>query len=292
MRGTVQNLGDKAETVHLRGLEGADTRLELFEIDLLDYKSLATAIGKSEGVFHLASPCTLQPPEDPQKELIDPAVLGTMNVLKASHALGVKKVVLTSSVSSMFPNPQLSPGAVVDENSWTDIEYCKEQEAWYPISKVLAEKAAWKLAEELGLDMVVINPGCVLGPMLQPRLNASLHVLLNLLKGDSNPQTNSWLGVVSVEDVAQAQVLLYETTHAKGRYLCTEGINQFSDLAEVVAHMYPHYNVYRFKEETHPMLVLCADPSKKLMSLGFKFTPMDEVIRAAVASLEERGLLP
>lgn len=62
-----------------------------------------------------------------QRELIDPAVQGTMNVLKASHAAKVRRVVVTSSVSAMFPNPKLPPGTAVDENSWTDIEYCKEK---------------------------------------------------------------------------------------------------------------------------------------------------------------------
>ena len=56
-------------------------------------------------------------------------------------------------------------------------------QAWYPISKTLAEKVAWEFAEQTGLDVVVINPGCVLGRMLQPRLNASVAVLLNLIQG-------------------------------------------------------------------------------------------------------------
>ncbi|KAI5059205.1 hypothetical protein GOP47_0026035 [Adiantum capillus-veneris] len=292
VRGTVQNLEDERETKHLRSLEGAKTQLDLFQIDLLDYGSLITAIGKSEGVFHLASPCTLQPPQDPQKELLDPAVQGTMNVLRASHAAGVKRVVITSSVSSMIPNRRLPPGVVVDENCWTDIEYCKEQGFWYPVSKVLAEKAAWKLAEELGLDVVVINPATVLGPMLQPTLNASSLLFLNLLKGDPDTQGDNWLGVVSVKDIAEAHILLYETAHAKGRHLCSEGIYQFSDLAEELAQMYPQYNVYRFNEETQPWLVRCADPSKKLKSLGFTFTPRDQVIRDAVSSLQDKGLLP
>eukprot|EP00250_Pteridium_aquilinum_P009799 c18945_g1_i1 orf=390-1280(-) len=261
VRGTVQNLGDEAETKHLLGLEGAHTRLELFEADLLNYESLASAIGKSEGVFHVASPCFLQRPKDPQKELIDPAVQGTLNVLKAAHAAGVRRVVVTSSCSAMFPNPRLPPGTVIDENSWTDIDFCKEREGWYPISKVLSEKAAWKFAEETGLDVVVINPGCVLGPLLQPRLNASSGVLSNLMQD------------------------------AKGRYLCTEGIIHFSDLAEEVAQMYPMYNVYRFKEETHPGLVRVAKPSRKLESLGFTFTSREEAIKSSVASLQDKGFL-
>ena len=54
---------------------------------------------------------------------------------------------------------------------------------WYQISKTLAEKAAWKFAEENGLDVVVINPGSVLGYSLQPALNASSAVVLNMING-------------------------------------------------------------------------------------------------------------
>ncbi|MCO5569054.1 hypothetical protein L7F22_022760 [Adiantum nelumboides] len=172
------------------------------------------------------------------------------------------------------------------------VTYACNGQLWYSVSKVLAEMAAWKLAEELGLDVVVINPATVLGPMLQPTLNASLLLFVNLLKGDPDTQGDNWLGVVSVKDVAEAHILLYETSHAKGRHLCTEGIYRFSDLAEELAQMYPQYNVYRFKEETQPWLVRCADTSKKLKSLGFTFTPRDEVIKATVSDLQDKGLLP
>lgn len=291
VRATVQNLGDDQETQHLLALEGANDRLHLFQADLLDYDSLATAVGKSDGVFHVASPCFLGQAKDPQRELLDPAVEGTLNVLKASHAAGVKRVVLTSSVSAMFPNPKLPRGTAVDENSWTDLEFCKEREAWYPISKTLAEKAAWEFAEQTGLDVVVINPGCVLGRMLQPRLNASVAVLLNLIQGVPDTQELTWLGIVHVQDIARAQILLYETPSAKGRHLCTDAITHFSDLAEQVAQMYPQYNVFRFKEDTHPGLVRVQDPSKKLIDLGFTFTRGEDVIRDAVYGLQEKGFL-
>ena len=54
---------------------------------------------------------------------------------------------------------------------------------WYPISKTLAEKAAWDFAKDKGLDVVVVNPGTVMGPAIPPRLNASMIMLLRLLQG-------------------------------------------------------------------------------------------------------------
>jgi len=61
------------------------------------------------------------------------------------------------------------------------------QQLWYPLSKTLAEKAAWEFAKESGLDVVVVNPGTVMGPIISPRLNASMLMLLRLLQGrDTN----------------------------------------------------------------------------------------------------------
>ncbi|KAI5062083.1 hypothetical protein GOP47_0022622 [Adiantum capillus-veneris] len=291
VRATVQSKDDEQETGHLLKFEGAHERLELFQADLLDYQAIASAIGKSVGVFHVASPCFLHQPKDPQKELLEPAKEGTLNVLKASHKAGVKRVVLTSSVSAMYPNPRLPAGVIVDENSWTDIKFCEENEAWYPISKTLAEEVAWKFSRDTGLNVVAINPGCVLGKMLQPRLNASVAVLLNLLQGASDPQTFSWIGIVNVKDVAIAHILLFEKPNANGRHLCTIAITHFSDFADKVAQLYPRYNVCRFKEDTHPDLIRLVHPSKKLLGLGFAFTPEEEAIKDAVLSLQEKGHL-
>lgn len=56
---------------------------------------------------------------------------------------------------------------------------------WYPLSKTQAEKAAWKFAAENGLDVVVVNPGTVMGPLIGPMINASMLMLILLLKGNT-----------------------------------------------------------------------------------------------------------
>ncbi|KAJ0020957.1 hypothetical protein Pint_32473 [Pistacia integerrima] len=162
---TVRNLNDEKETEHLKALEGADTRLRLFQIDLLDYDSIFDAINGCAGVFHLASPCIVDQVLDPEKELLDPAIKGTVNVLSAAKAVGVKRVVVTSSISAITPSPKWPADKVKAEDCWTDVEYCKFKELWYPLSKTLAEKAAWEFAKENGLNIVVVNPGTVMGPV-------------------------------------------------------------------------------------------------------------------------------
>lgn len=265
--------------------------LHIFEADILDYDAVSRAIQGCHGVFHVASPCTLEDPLDPQSELVDPAVKGTLNVLEASKKHGVKRVVLTSSISAMVPNPAWPPLLPFDESSWTDLHFCRSCQTWYPVSKTLAEKAAWEFSQKHGLDVVAINPATCLGPLLQPALNASCAVLRQLLQGSEETHECHWLGAVHVKDVAKAQVLLFETPAASGRYLCTNGIFQFGDFAAKVSELCPEYRIHRFEGETQPGLVACKDAAKRLINLGLVFTPLEEAIQETVESLKARGFL-
>lgn len=114
------------------------------------------------------------------------------------------------------------------------------------MSKTLAEKAAWEFAEKNGTDVVAIHPATSLGPFPQPYVNASGAVLQRLLQGSKDTQEHYWLGAVHVKDVAKAQVLLFETSAASGRYLCTNGIYQFAEFAEKVSKLFPEYPIHRF----------------------------------------------
>lgn len=269
----------------------SSSRLRIFEANLLDAAAISRAIDGCHGVFHVASPCTLDDPRDPQTELVDPAVKGTMNVLEASKKHGVRRLVLTSSISAMVPNPNWDPNLPVDESSWTDLDYCRPRQKWYPVSKTLAEKAAWEFSQTHGLDVVAINPATCLGALLQPGLNASCAVLQQLLQGSKDTQEYHWLGAVHVKDVVRAQVLLFETSTASGRYLCTNGIYQFGDFTAKVSELFPEYPVHRFEGETQPGMLACKAAAKRLLDLGLVFTPLEEAIRETVESLKAKGFL-
>ncbi|KAK3206579.1 hypothetical protein Dsin_020625 [Dipteronia sinensis] len=288
---TVKNLNDDKETAHLRALEGADTRLRLFQIDLLDYDSIVAAVSGCAGVFHLASPCIVDRVLDPQKELLDPAIKGTINVLTAAKAAGVRRVVVTSSVSAVTPSPNWPADKVKAEDCWTDVEYCKQKELWYPLSKTLAEKAAWDFSKENGLDVVVVNPGTVMGPVIPPTLNASMVMLVRLLQGCTETYENFFMGSVHFKDVALAHILVYENPSASGRHLCVEAISHYGDFAAKVAELYPEYNLPRLPRDTQPGLLRAKDGGKKLMDLGLQFIPMEEIIKDSVESLKSKGFI-
>ncbi|XP_016166897.1 cinnamoyl-CoA reductase 1 [Arachis ipaensis] len=282
---------DDTETKHLEALEGASTRLRLFQIDLLQYETIVAAVRGCSGVFHLASPCIVDEVHDPQKELLDPAIRGTMNVLEAAKEAGVKRVVVTSSVSAITPSPGWPSDVVKTEDCWTDTEYCKQKGLWYPLSKTLAEKAAWDFAKEKGLDVVVVNPGTVMGPVISPRLNASMIMLVRLLEGCDETYENFFMGSVHFKDVALAHIMVYENKTATGRHLCVEAISHYGDFVAKVAELYPQYNVPKIPRDTQPGLLRAKDGSKKLMDLGLEFIPMEKIIKDAVESLKSKGFI-
>ncbi|KAG0475381.1 hypothetical protein HPP92_015067 [Vanilla planifolia] len=288
---TVQNLQDEGETKHLKALEGAEARLRLVQMNLLDSDSIAAAVSGAAGVFHLASPCIVDRVNDPERQLLDPAVKGTINVLRAARDSGVRRVVVTSSISAIIPNPAWPADVVKDESCWTDLEYCRQNEIWYPASKTLAEKAAWDFAKENEVDLVVVNPGTVMGPIIPPSINASMLMLLRLLQGCSEHYQDFYMGSVHVKDVALAHVLLYENSSASGRHLCVESIAHFSDFASKFAQLFPEYNLPKFPKDTQPGLLRAQNPSKKLINLGMQFIPMEQIIKDSVESLKSKGYI-
>ncbi|KAJ0851843.1 putative cinnamoyl-CoA reductase [Helianthus annuus] len=121
---------------HLKKLENAEERLHLFKADLLDFESLCAAFAGCSGVLHVASPVPLH------VEILDPAILGTQNVLNACLQAKVEKVVVVSSGSAVLVNPKWPPDMELDESCWTDIEYANSIQDWYGVSKTTAEMEA------------------------------------------------------------------------------------------------------------------------------------------------------
>ncbi|CAI0420737.1 unnamed protein product [Linum tenue] len=184
---------DKTKTQHLLSLDGANERLQLYKADLTAEGSFDSAVDGCQAVFHTASPVLFQT-SNPQRyllfqaDLIDPAVKGTLNVLKSCAKMpSVKRVVLTSSMASVVCNRKpLSAGVVIDETWFSDPEFCAKYQPpkhWYMLSKTLAEEAAWKFANENGIDLVAVNPGFVIGPFLQPSVNFTVEEVLRLING-------------------------------------------------------------------------------------------------------------
>uniref|UniRef100_A0A9I9DZN6 NAD-dependent epimerase/dehydratase domain-containing protein n=1 Tax=Cucumis melo TaxID=3656 RepID=A0A9I9DZN6_CUCME len=248
VRGTVRNPDDRKND-HLKELDGAEQRLTLYGADLLDFESLKAAIDGCDGVFHTASPVTDDPVNDRNQpyfriiEKVEQAVLGTKNVIMAAAEAKVRRVVFTSSIGTIYMNPNRSPDAVVDESCWSDLDFCKNTKNWYCYAKTVAEQTAWAMAKEKGVDLVVVNPMLVLGPLLQQSINASVAHIMKYLTGSVKTYVNAVQGYVHVKDVAKAHLLVYETPSAFGRYICVETMLHRGELVDILAKFFPEYPI-------------------------------------------------
>ena len=217
VRGTVRRV---AGADHLRALPGAADHLELVEADLTAPGSFEPAVRGCAVVFHTASPYVIQV-DDPQRDLVDPAVNGTLGVLRACAAApDVARVVLTSSMAAVTDEPDES--RVLTEADWN--EKSTLQRNPYYFSKTLAERAAWTFMEEHKprFDLVALNPFMIMGPSLSPGLNVSNKIIADLVNGVYPGILSITWGIVDVRDVAHAHVCAAEVQAAKGRYLLVQ----------------------------------------------------------------------
>ena len=216
VRGTVRRI---ASADHLRALPGGE-RLELVEADLTAPGSFGPAVRGCATVFHTASPYLIQV-DDPQRDLIDPAVNGTLGVLAACAAAPeVSRVVLTSSMAAVTDEPDAS--RVLTEADWNEKSTLTRNP--YYLSKTLAERAAWDFVarEKPRFDLVALNPFMIMGPSLAPGLNVSNKIIADLVNGVYPGIVSLTWGIVDVRDVAQAHVRAADVPAAHGRYLLVQ----------------------------------------------------------------------
>jgi len=197
--------------------------IKYFKADLLDEGSYAEAMASCSVVFHTASPFKLDI-KDPQKELVDPAKLGTRNVLKeANRTPSVRRVVLTSSCLAIYgdnADRDKAPNGVFTEDIW-NISSSLDHNP-YSYSKTVAEKEAWKISDAQSLwDLVVINPSLVIGPGINPYATSeSFNVVRQIGDGTLKAGAPRWgFGVVDVRDLAEAHYKAAFTPEARGRYI-------------------------------------------------------------------------
>ncbi|XP_047325549.1 phenylacetaldehyde reductase-like [Impatiens glandulifera] len=288
VRATVRDPNDSKKTQHLLSLDGAKERLHLFKANLLENGSFDSVVEGCEGVFHTASPF-YHDVKDPEAELIEPAVKGTLNVLGSCTKIqSLKRVVLTSSIAAVAYNEKpRTPEVVVDETWYSSPDLCKKNKMWYVLSKTLAEDAAWKFVNEKGIDMVTINPAMVIGPLLQPTLNTSAAAILNLING-AKTYPNASFGWVNVKDVANAHIHAYETPSAKGRYCLVERVIHFSDVVKMLSEIDPTIELPQKPADDNPDVPIYQVSKEKAKSIGIDYIPIEVSLKETVESLKEK----
>lgn len=236
-RATVRDLsreGDVRAMLRQGGAGEVGARLALFRADLNADAGWAEAAAGCDYVLHVASPFPSAAPKD-ENELIAPARDGALRVLRAARDAGVKRVVLTSSFAAVGYGAQNWRNVFTEEN-WTRPTDPGVQP--YQKSKTIAERAAWDfIAREGGaLELAVVNPVGVFGPVLGADYSTSIHLLKRFLDGEMPGCPDIWFGAVDVRDVADLHIRAMTDAAARGeRFLATSGdFLSVHDIAEIL----------------------------------------------------------
>ena len=244
---TVRSASNPAKVRPLREMQDAfPGQLELFEADLLAGGSFDAAMSGCRVVFHVASPFLM--PEkirDGRRDMVDPALLGTRNVLAGiERTPTVEKLVLTSTVGAIFgdyADVRDMDDQVLSERYFNTTSTVENNP--YHYAKTVAERAAWEAeAAQDRWRMVSVNPGLILGPSLTPASDSgSLFLLDELFKGYffyGAPDFS--FTTVDVREVADAHIAAAEQPDAKGRYiLAAETMTSFHDMSRIIRARYP-----------------------------------------------------
>jgi nucleoside-diphosphate-sugar epimerase len=236
-RTTVRNLArenDVRAMLRKGGAGDAGNRLTFFAADLNADAGWAEASAGCDYVLHVASPFPSTVPRD-ENELIVPARDGALRVLRAARDAGVKRVVLTSSFAAIGYGSKGRTAAFTEED-WTNLNDPSVQP--YQKSKTIAEREAWDFIarEGGGLELAVVNPVGILGPVLGPDYSTSILIVKCLMDGSIPGCPDLWFGVVDVRDVADLHLKAMTDPAARGeRFLATAGdFTSFRQIAQIL----------------------------------------------------------
>jgi dihydroflavonol-4-reductase len=276
VRGTVRNAERGKRVTEVLARHADVSRFSLAFADLGSDAGWPQAVDGCARVLHVASPVPRTPPRTAE-EVIGPARDGAIRVLSAAARAGVERVVMTSSTSAVLYGHKRDGSKTYDESDWSALT---DEVSPYDRSKTIAERAAWdhvkNLPEGQRLELVTINPGVVLGPVLCNEYSISGEVVRKLLARELPGVPDLGWAPVDVRDVADVHVIAMTHPGAAGqRFIVALEHTPWLAIAEILAR---HFGPRGFKVPTRrvPDFVL------KLVSLW------DKTARIAVRELGKR----
>ena len=277
VKGSLRTMSREQEVRDAVKTETDDAKLEFCKLDLLEDDGWEDAMWDCDYLMHVASPFVIEDPKD-ENELIKPAKEGTLRALNAAKKAGIKRVVLTSSVAAV--NSHMMSGTS-DHTTWTDIN--SKYVTPYQKSKTIAEKAAWDFYNNQDsnnrMELVVINPGGVMGPQLGNDLGgASTQIVSQLISGKFPMIPALSFPFIDVRDVAILHLKAMTTPEADGkRFIAAHSEPTWMyQVAEVLSAA--GYEKIKLKKAPSFMLKLIGlfdNKTKSLVPMLDKYVPCD-----------------
>lgn len=235
----VRDPDNASKVSHLKNLEQKSLgKIIFFKSDLLEDGSYFEAMQGCSIVFHTASPFNFSV-TDNKDGFIDPAFIGTQNVLSSVNKTdSVKRVVLTSSCAAIYGDAadiSMYPGKIMTEELWNTTS--TESHNAYSYSKTIAEKEAWNISKKQNRwKLVVINPCMVLGPSLSKHpTSGSFETMRQLADGSMKSGAAPYeIGTVGVEDVAEAHLKAAFKESTEGRHILYNKTLSILDIANII----------------------------------------------------------
>ena len=235
VRGTLRNPSREAYTRQIiLQHTGNNDGLDFVIADLLD-DDWGEVIKGCDFVLHIASPFPFESPRD-EKDLLIPAIEGTLRVLKGCAVNGVRRVVLTSSLLAIVRGHD-DNDRTFGERDWTIVN---DHISAYAKSKTLAERAAWDFIQKTntnhGTELTVINPGLVLGPLLDGKyFGTSAKMIRQILTGGDTSNFQGGIDIVDVRDVVNAHLsAMTNPIAANKRYCCVSDTLEWRDVINLL----------------------------------------------------------
>lgn len=314
VRATVRDPDKPRGLEHLHALERAHPgQLSLHRADLLEPGSFTAAMAGCQLVIHTASPFLLGDVDDPERQLVRPALEGTRNVLTSVNDTdSVTRVVLTSSVVAIYgDNADMEGKDCFTEADWNTTSSLDHQP--YPYSKTVAEREARTIQQAQDRwDLVTIHPSLVLGPALTTASASgsmtTMRHFVDLSMAAGAPALQ--MGVVDVRDVARAHIAAGFTPAAHGRYVVNSAVVSMLDLATMLRRRFgrrlgfpawelpkfvvrlaaPAAGLTRAYVDRNVGWPLCLDGTRAETELGVAFRPVQESVVEHFQQMIDDGL--
>lgn len=248
VRGTVRDLSRAPEICdavrpHLDDDKDLNRRLSFIALDLASDDGWDAAMEGVDVLMHTASPFPMVQPKD-ENEVIGPAVDGALRALKAAHAAGIARVIMTSSTAAISGSPLPAGDTSYDETNWTNPD--DPTITPYAKSKTLAERAAWDYVRDHApeINLTMVNPGFVVGAPLDTKFGTSVAVIERILHARDPMLPHIGFTAVDVRDVAEMHVVVINKPETFGQRIMTvDRFLWFADMAKAIKAAHPERRI-------------------------------------------------